>query len=218
MRILSGARSSPLSRAQFCEVQRELHAHHPDVYLDPVWAESPGDRDHTSSLKTLGKSDFFTRDLDQMLLQGTIRIAIHSAKDLPDPIPDGLSIVALTKGLDARDSLVFRQEDTLASLPVGAKIGASSDRREAIVKSLRKDLQCVELRGTIGDRIRAVEMGHVDGAIIAEAALIRLGMTQINRMILDGQTAPLQGRLAVLARSNDDEMSRLFRAIDLFRN
>lgn len=213
MRILSGARSSPLSRAQFHEVQEELRVHHLDVYLDPVWAESPGDRDRISSLKTLGKTDFFTRDLDQMLLQGAIRIAIHSAKDLPDPIPEGLSIVALTRGVDARDSLVFRLGDTLASLPTGAKIGASSDRRESIVKSLREDLQCVELRGTIGDRIKAVEMGHVDGAIIAEAALIRLGLTQINRIILSGQPAPLQGRLAVLARSNDDEMSRLFHVI-----
>ena len=194
-------------------MQRELHAHHPGVYLDPVWAESPGDRDRISSLKALGKSDFFTRDLDQMLLQGAIRIAIHSAKDLPNPSPGGLPIVAVTKGSESRDRLAFRQEDSLASLPKEAKIGASSDRREAIVKSLRKDLQCIELRGTIGDRIRAVEMGHVDGAIIAEAALIRLGMTQINRMILDGQTAPLQGRLAVLACSNDDEMGRLFRAI-----
>src|SRR5438132_10204375 len=98
-----GARSSNLSRAQVAEVQKEW-----GLYCHVVWVQTTGDIDKKTSLRGLDKTDFFTRELDQMVLQGQIDGAIHSAKDLPEPLPKGLKLMALSKGIDSRDSLVFR--------------------------------------------------------------------------------------------------------------
>lgn len=206
MKFLIGARSSPLSRAQFEEMRSSL-VHE----LIPVWVETTGDLDKKTSLRDLDKTNFFTKELDAMLLEGKIRAAVHSAKDLPDPLPLGLSIVALTTGKDSRDSLVFRRGE---NLEMAATIATSSQRREEIVRSLRPGLKFVDLRGTIGERLSLLEKGLVDGVVVAEAALIRLGLTHLNRMILPGDTASLQGRLAVVARTDDEEMRQVFASVD----
>ncbi len=145
-----------------------------------------------------------------MLLQGTIRVAVHSAKDLPDPLPEGLSLIALTKGVDPRDSLVFREGMDLYSLPPNAKIGTSSLRREEMIRSLRSDLIFVDIRGTIEERLSLLERGVVAGLVVAEAAIIRVRLEIPNRQILPGETALHQGRLAILAREEDEEMKTLF--------
>ena len=212
MKIVVGARSSPLSRVQCEEVETELRSHHPEVAFDPVWVKTMGDLDKKTSLRTLGQSDFFTRELDQMLLSGEIRIAIHSAKDLPEPLPYGITLVALTRGVDPRDSLVLRPGERLETLPRGAVIATSSERREETVRELRSDVCFIDLRGTIGERLEKLEKGEADGVVVAEAALIRLKLTHLNRIFLPGETAQHQGRLAILARSEDEEM-RLFFAV-----
>jgi len=214
MKILTGARSSKLSRAQVAEIKEELFRIRPDVELEPVWADSPGDRDKETSLRNLPKNDFFTRDLDEMLRAGKVRIAVHSAKDLPDPIPKGLSLIALTRGQDPRDSLVMRTGESFERLKPDARIATSSSRREEIVKELRDDLLFIDLRGTIEERLKKLETGEADAVVVAEAALIRLKLTGLNRMILPKETAPLQGRLAVLARAGDEEMEQLFHALN----
>lgn len=208
MTILVGARSSPLSRAQFEEVRNALQC---GSSLEPVWVQTTGDIDKQTSLRALDKTNFFTKELDEMLLQGKIRISIHSAKDLPDPIPKGLSLIALTKGVDPRDSLVFRPHENLAMIRT---IATSSERREEVVRSLRSGLRFVDLRGTIGERLALLEKRVVDGVVVAEAALIRLGLTHLNRLILPGETAPMQGRLAILSQEGDEEMSRIFKPLD----
>ena len=209
-RIRVGARKSLLSQAQVNEVLQELLTYHPNVEFEPVWVETSGDLDQKTSLKTLGKTDFFTKEIDQRLLDGEVSIAIHSAKDLPDPLPEGLSRVALTQGLDPSDSLVLRDGERLEALEMSARIGTSSVRREAVIQTLRSDLLCVDIRGPIAKRLALLDQGHVDGVVIAEAALIRLGLINRNRIILKGESAPLQGQLAVLARLGDKEMSELF--------
>jgi hydroxymethylbilane synthase len=201
MKIATGARSSPLSIAQFEEVQALL----PHLQLEPVFVGSPGDRDKRTSLRDLGKTDFFTRDLDEMLLSKQIRLAIHSAKDLPDPLPDGLTLAALTRGLDSRDSLVFREGESLHSLRAGARIATSCQRREEAVKQLRSDFVFIDLRGTIEERIAKLHV-EADGVVVAEAALIRLKLTHLNRIFLPGETAPGQGKLALVTRSDDLEL------------
>lgn len=214
MKIVAGARSSPLSRKQLIEILEEIRPHHPDLVLEPIWLETKGDKDKKTSLRSMGKTDFFTAELDEMLLEGKIRIAIHSAKDLPDPLPEGLSMVALTSGVDPSDSLVLREGTTLESLPAGATIATSSVRREEMVRQMRGDLRFIDLRGTIQERISLIEKGMADGVVIAEAAIIRLGLTYLNRLSLPGETVPLQGKLAVLARSDDEAMRALFSCID----
>lgn len=214
MLVVAGARNSPLSVAQFYEIERELSRHHPHVSLRPHFIETTGDVDKKTSLRGLEKSNFFTKEIDEMLIAGKCRIAIHSAKDLPDPFPKGLAVVAFTRGVDPSDVLVLRPEQSLDSLPAGARIATSSARREASVSVLRKDLAFVDIRGTIGERIAALENGKADGVVIAEAALIRLGLTHLNRVPIPGETAPFQGRLAVMAREGDEEMREVFRCLN----
>jgi hydroxymethylbilane synthase len=209
--MIAGSRGSPLARAQFKEIQRQV-----PFLLEPLWVETIGDREKTISLRSLGKTDFFTKELDEMLFQGAIRIAIHSAKDLPDPLPHGLHLIGLTPPIDSRDALVLRFSESFEALPRGATIATSSFRREEVVRSLRSDLTFIDLRGTIEERLFKLSTKEADGVVVAEAALIRLELTHLNRIYLPGPTASLQGSLAIVARADDLEVRDLFAA--LFRS
>ena len=208
--ISVGARASPLSQAQTREVLQELRVHHPHVIFDSKFVQTTGDVDQVTSLRALDKTNFFTKEIDEMLLTGQCRIAIHSAKDLPEPLPQGLKLVALTKGLDSADVLVFRTNEGLDQLSSGAVVATSSERREEAVRLLRDDLTFIDLRGTIDQRLAKLDCGEADAVVIAEAALIRLGLTDRNRIRLPGSTTHHQGRIAILAREDDVEMCKLF--------
>lgn len=212
--ITVGARHSALSQAQFHEFVKLMKPFHPEVLFVSDWIETEGDRDKRTSLRALDKSDFFTRDIDRALLQGRIRIGLHSAKDLPEPLAPGLKIAALTEGLDPSDALVIPEGETLSSLPEEALIATSSGRREDVCRQLRPDFCFRDIRGTIEERLAMLEDGHVDGVVIAECALIRLGLTHLNRVILPGDTAALQGQLAAIVREDDDAMMQLLACVD----
>lgn len=214
MDITAGTRSSRLAKAQVEEVLHEVRAFHPHVRLIPVFVTTKGDIDKTTPLWKVSQTDFFTHEIDSLQLQKAFRCAIHSAKDLPSPLPKGLVVVALTKGVDPRDSLVLRPGETFSSLPCNAKIGTSSKRREAAIHAIRADLQAVDIRGTIDERLALLNQGAVDGLVVAEAALLRLGATHIHRTLLSHETEKLQGKLAVVAREDDGEMASLFASID----
>ncbi|MEM8727150.1 MAG: hydroxymethylbilane synthase [Chlamydiota bacterium] len=209
MKIKVGARGSKLSRKQVEEVMRELRIDYTVDYVETI-----GDRDLKSSLASMDKTDFFTREIDQKVLDRSCDVGIHSAKDLPDPLPAGLRLLALTTGVDSSDSLVMRQGERFERLKKGAIIGSSSLRRSEAIKRLRPDFQCIEVRGPIDARLALLGRGVMDGLVVAEAALIRLGLTGTNRMILPDETAPLQGKLAVIGRNDDQEMATLFHPID----
>ncbi|MEM1282469.1 MAG: hydroxymethylbilane synthase [Chlamydiota bacterium] len=209
-----GARTSPLSRVQLGEVYNELKQTHPYIEFAPEYVKTVGDRDQMTSLRSLGKSNFFTAELDRMVLDCRCRIAIHSAKDLPDPLAEGLCVIAVTSGIDPSDALVLREGENLETLEKGARIATSSERREEMVNSMRDDLSFIDLRGTIEKRLEKLQTGEADGVVIAEAALIRLQLTHLNRVILPGATVPGQGQLAVTSRSDDEEMRTLFSCID----
>src|SRR5262245_24495457 len=133
MEIEVAARSSPLSLVQCEEVLQALRQYHPQPFFTLSSTMTLGDKDTQTSLRMLGKTDFFTKEIDQMGLQGSCRIGIHSAKDLPEPLTAGLTLVALTRGLNPADALVIRSGETLSSLPKGARIATSSVRRDAMV-------------------------------------------------------------------------------------
>ena len=211
--IRVAARSSPLSQAQVQEVLKEIQVHYPEVEFEPLFLDSQGDKDHSVSLRKMEKTNFFTQEIDLALLNYESRIAIHSAKDLPEPIPEGLMLIALTKGVNSADALVLRNHCRFEELPKGALIATSSERREDVIKELREDLNFRDLRGTIHQRLKLLDTGEADGVVVAEAALIRLGLTQLNRVLLPGKTTPLQGKLAILARQEDHEMKDLFSCI-----
>jgi len=213
--IVVAARSSPLSRVQVDEVLAELRSFYSNIYFTSHWVTTTGDKDLVTSLRNMDKTNFFTNEIDQMLLEKKCRIAIHSAKDLPDPLPKGLRCIALTKGVDSSDVIVFRDGDSLSKLQKNAKVATSSIRREEMIKDLRKNFLCVDIRGTIEERLKKLDRGEVDALVIAEAALIRLGLTSRNRIQLPGPTALYQGQLAVVSREEDEEMVELFTCIDV---
>jgi hydroxymethylbilane synthase len=212
--ITVGARRSLLSQKQVWEVESEIRFFHPHISFSPIFVETYGDIDQKTSLRSLDKTDFFTREVDQLLLSGNCRIAVHSAKDLPHPLPEGLCVVALTAGADPSDSLVLRAGVTLKTLPQGAVIATSSERRESAVLELVPHATFTDLRGTIAQRLAKLDRGEADGVVVAEAALFRLGMTHLNRFTLPGKTVEGQGRLAVVACTHDWEMQSMFKAID----
>ena len=129
-------------------------------------------------------------------------------------MPDGLILAALTHGVDPADVLVVREGAALEALPKGALIATSSERREACARLLRSDFQFCDLRGTIAERLKLIEEGKVDGVVVAEAALIRLKLTHLNRFRLPGPTAPLQGQLAVIVCAQDAEAQKIFAPFD----
>jgi len=208
--IAIAARSSPLSRAQVQEVLSAIQQFYPSIAFQPTFVETIGDKDQKTSLRGLEKTNFFTKEVDELVLNGQCRIGIHSAKDLPTPLAAGLTCFAITKGVDASDSLVFRPNECLESLAPGAVVATSSERREETVKIVRADLTFTDIRGTIHQRLQALETKKIDAVVIAEAALIRLKLTTLNRIRLPGTTTPYQGQLAIVGRTDDREMQDLF--------
>lgn len=208
-----GARDSKLSVLQVEEVEKEIKAIYPHLSFYPTWIKTKGDLDQKTSLKEMEKTDFFTFELDQMLLEKKIDAAIHSAKDLPEKTAKGLTVAAITQGLTSKDSLVMREKDTFETLAKNAVIGTSSVRREAVISSLRKDLIFQDIRGTIERRLQKLEEGLIDGLVVAKCALIRLGLMHLNQIDLPGEGVPFQGRLAVTCREEDLFHTNLFQAI-----
>lgn len=215
--ISVAARGSCLSRIQVQEVYQELQAIYPNMIFTPVWTQTVGDCNLDVSLRFFNKTDFFTREVDQLVLSGVCRVGIHSAKDLPEPLAQGLKTVAITLGVDARDVLVLPPHQRIDTLPKKARIATSTLRREKAIKTLRRDLICVEIRGVIEERLACLDRGEIDGLVVAEAALIRLKLTHLNRLFLVTDVAALQGRLAVVARQDDEEMRQIFSAIHAFQ-
>ncbi|PIS01500.1 MAG: hydroxymethylbilane synthase [Chlamydiae bacterium CG10_big_fil_rev_8_21_14_0_10_35_9] len=207
------ARDSNLSKAQVKEIVNKLKKIASTISFDFLFLKSSGDLDLKTSLRVLGKTDFFTKEVDQSLFSRRARVAVHSAKDLPEKIPSGLTIVAITDSVDNRDSLVLRPGESFLSLKSGAVIATSSERREEMVKRYRKDLSFIDLRGTIEKRLSLLQEHKADGVVVAEAALIRLKKTGLNRFIFNDSTVEGQGQLAILARSDDQEMVKLFEKI-----
>ncbi|MDR1524400.1 MAG: uroporphyrinogen-III C-methyltransferase [Tannerella sp.] len=208
------ARNSPLSLIQVKEVFSAL----PAVEYDLTGIASFGDKNRDISLMSDSVAgDFFTRELDAALLNGEADVAVHSAKDLPYPLPPGLELYCLTGAEDKTDSLVSRDNQGLRQLPAGARIGTSSVKRKAELLKLRPDLTVVSIRGAIEERIAQVDNGRVDALIVATCALKRLGLTARIAETLPFKTHPLQGNLAVVGRVENPELKAVFSVLDVRR-
>lgn len=183
---------------------------------------TPGDRDKTTSLEQVEGTDFFTRDIENALIKGDIDVAIHSAKDLPEKIKNELYIAAITKGVDNRDVLVVRKDLTdfinrkspIMGLPKNFILGTSSKRRKEQIKKLRNDVKIIDIRGNIEERLNLVEKKVVDGIIIAAAGLIRLNLQHKIFAYLNFVTSPLQGRLAIEIKDENENLKEIFTLID----
>ncbi len=213
MQIKVCARDSALSKAQVSEVLDEVQKFHANIFFQNHFIKTYGDLDLKTSLIDIDKTDFFTREVDQTILENLCDISIHSAKDLPNELNEDLEVVALTKGVCSRDCLVLRDGQNLCSLPRGAKIGTSSLRRISMIKSLREDLEVSDIRGDILSRLNQLNLGKFDGVVIANAALTRLKLS-VNKVLLEGETVSFQGQLAIIARKNREDLKRIFRPLD----
>lgn len=190
------ARGSRLSRLQVEEVFKNF----PELAYEIKYQESYGDKNQQISLLNgEAPADIFTRELDDAIRQGDADIAIHSAKDLPYPLPEDIEVIALFPAFDTTDSLVSRGHKKLAELPAGSIIGTSSPLRKKGLNELRPDLTIKGIRGCIEERVQQVKDGKYDAAIVATCALKRLGMEDEIAEVLPFPTHPLQGFLAITA-------------------
>lgn len=194
-----------------------LRKFYPDFKAEAIGIDTYGDKDKITPISRIEGTDFFTREIDAALRNGAVDFAIHSAKDLPDTIKEGLVITALTKSLDPRDALVSKDGLKLEELPRGARIGTSSIRRKAQMSRYRDDFDIVDIRGNIEERLEKVDNGNLDGIVIAACALVRLGLEnritqRIPFEIL--KPHPLQGALAIVTRAEDSKLHSLLSVID----
>lgn len=195
------ARGSRLSRLQVEEVFKNF----PELAYEIKYLESYGDKNQQISLLNgEAPADIFTRELDDAIRQGDADIAIHSAKDLPYPLPEDIEVIALFPAFDTTDSLVSRGHKKLAELPAGSIIGTSSPLRKKGLNELRPDLTIKGIRGCIEERVQQVKDGKYDAAIVATCALKRLGMEDEIAEVLPFPTHPLQGFLAITAKKGND--------------
>lgn len=201
------ARGSHLSRLQVEEVFKNF----PELAYEIKYLESYGDKNQQISLLNgEAPADIFTRELDDAIRQGDADIAIHSAKDLPYPLPEDIEVIALFPAFDTTDSLVSRGHKKLAELPAGSIIGTSSPLRKKGLNELRPDLTIKCIRGCIEERVQQVKDGKYDAAIVATCALKRLGMEDEIAEVLPFPTHPLQGFLAVTAKKGSQDLKQAF--------
>lgn len=201
------ARGSRLSRLQVEEVFKNF----PALAYEIKYLESYGDKNQQISLLNgEAPADIFTRELDDAIRQGDADIAIHSAKDLPYPLPEDIEVIALFPAFDTTDSLVSRDHKKLAELPAGSIIGTSSPLRKKGLSELRPDLTIKGIRGCIEERVQQVKNGKYDAAIVATCALKRLGMEDEIAEVLPFPTHPLQGFLAITAKKGSQALQQAF--------
>ncbi|MDO8536241.1 MAG: hydroxymethylbilane synthase [Candidatus Omnitrophota bacterium] len=213
MTVRVGSRPSSLAIKQVEEIGSRMRS----VNFEVVRIETAGDRDKTTPLSEIKKSDFFSGDIEQALLSGSIDAGIHSAKDLGDNIPAGLTIAAITSSLSSFECLVSRGGLSLKDLPRGAVVGTSSAKRKEAIARFRPDLVTKDLRGEIDERLKQLDENKFDALIIAHAALIRLGYEHRIAQVIPKEIMephPLQGALAVEVRQNDLELIKLFSDLD----
>ena len=201
------ARGSRLSRLQVEEVFKNF----PELAYEIKYLESYGDKNQQISLLNgEAPADIFTRELDDAIRQGDADIAIHSAKDLPYPLPEDIEVIALFPAFDTTDSLVSRDHKKLTELPAGSIIGTSSPLRKKGLNELRPDLTIKGIRGCIEERVQQVKDGKYDATIVATCALKRLGMEDKIAEVLPFPTHPLQGFLAVTAKKGSQDLQQAF--------
>ncbi len=203
-----GTRGSPLAMAQAKEAQARLAAalgwDIGRLTLRPF--TTTGDVIQDRALAEAGGKGLFTKELDAALLDGRIDLAVHSAKDLPTFLPDGIVIAAYLPREDVRDVLISPLADSLETLPPGTVVGTASPRRQALVLRARPDLRIGLLRGNVGTRLQKIERGEAGATLLALAGLKRLGMdSHATRIFSIDEMLPAvgQGAIAITARTDD---------------
>lgn len=211
-KLIIGTRSSKLALWQADYVAERLRAQHPGLIVEEKRMTTKGDRILDAPLAKIGGKGLFTKELETAMQEGEIDIAVHSLKDMPTEVPEGLVITAITERFDPGDAVVSPRYHTLAALPEGARVGTSSLRRRAQILAARPDLTLLDLRGNVNTRLAKLDAGEYDAIILAVAGLRRLGFgDRITEVLPRALCLPAvgQGALAIEARAADDETRRL---------
>jgi hydroxymethylbilane synthase len=203
-----GTRGSALALAQAHETRARLMAAHalPEEAFEIVVISTSGDRIQDRPLSEAGGKGLFTKEIEEALLDGRIDIAVHSSKDMPTALPEGLELSAFLEREDVRDAFIGRAAAKLADLPERAVVGSSSLRRQALIRRLRPDIDVVIFRGNVQTRLRKLDEGQVAGTLLANAGLRRLDLANIITELLPAETfppAPGQGAICIESRIGD---------------
>lgn len=218
-----GTRGSPLAVAQANEIKRRLGEAYaelaaPDAISITV-IRTTGDAT-LGSLSNVGGKGLFTKEIEEALIAGSIDLAVHSMKDMPTWLPEGLEIVAMPPREDPRDVLLVDKNRSgvahVGGLPEGAVVGTSALRREAQLRFYRPDLRIVPFRGNVGTRMKKLEAGEVDATLLALAGLNRLSIADAGAVLSTEEILPAvaQGAIGIEIRSSDETTRRFVTAID----
>ncbi len=207
--IKIGTRASQLAMAQSTNIKKLIEAQYPDATVELVKIVTKGDKILDVPLAKVGGKGLFVKELEDAMLQNEVDLAVHSMKDVPAELPEGLHLGIITKREDPRDAFVSNKYKTLADLPEGAKVGTSSLRRKSQLGLMRKDLVIEDLRGNVGTRLRKLDEGQYDAIILAAAGLNRLELSdRITSFFDPTEMLPAvgQGAVGIELRKADTEL------------
>ena len=210
--IRIATRKSPLAMWQAEHVAAELQRIHPGLEVELLGMSTQGDKILDTPLAKIGGKGLFIKELEQGMLEGQADIAVHSMKDVPVELPDGLHLAAILQREDPRDAFVSNHFADFNELPEGARIGTSSLRRQCQLLEARPDLQVLTLRGNVNTRLRKLDEGEYDAIVLASAGLIRLGFEErIRAKIGPEQSLPAigQGAVGIECRTDDETVNAL---------
>lgn len=216
-RIVVGTRKSPLALTQTEWVMEQLQKHHPDLEIGMEKIVTKGDRILDVTLSKVGGKGLFIKEIEQAMYDRTVDFAVHSLKDMPTEMPEGLMLVAITHREDPRDVVITRDGRGFSDLPTGARVGTSSLRRAAQLTNARPDLEIVSVRGNINTRLKKLEELELDAIVLAAAGLERMGWAdKISERLPTDLCIPAvgQGALAIQCRSEDKEIRQLLSVLD----
>ena len=210
-------RKSPLAIWQAEYVRNRLITAHPGLEVELVRMSTQGDRVLDSPLAKVGGKGLFVKELEEGLLSGKADLAVHSMKDVPVELPEGLHLPVICEREDPRDAFISGDYSSLDDLPQGARVGTSSLRRQCQIKSRRPDLQILSLRGNVNTRLAKLDNGDFDAIILAAAGLLRLGFAERITSYLDTSVslpAIGQGAVGIECRRDDPKVNQLIAALN----
>jgi hydroxymethylbilane synthase len=220
-RVRIGTRGSPLALAQAHEVRERLIRAQGSLAepgaIEILVIKTMGDAVTDRTLSALGGKGLFTKELEQALLDDRIDIAVHSMKDVPTLLPDGLALDCFLPRADPRDAFFAAGGATLETLPAGAVVGTASLRRQALVLLARPDLRVAPIRGNVDTRLKKVESGTVDATLLAVAGLQRLGRGEMVKIVLPPEImlpAVAQGAIGIQRRNGDERIAQLLQPLN----
>lgn len=206
MKLVLATRGSALALWQAEAASHALRTASPDLSVEILTVKSGGDADQSTELARFGRTGIFTAEVDDALLSGRAQIGVHSLKDVPTTLPDGLVLGGVLLRGPAEDVLVSRDGLALERLPIGARVATGSVRRAAMLRRLRPDLEIVAIRGNVDTRLVKLARGEADALVLARAGLERLGLgSRITQVFTQEQClpAPSQGIVGLVCRADD---------------